>query len=483
MRRLLVLLTALALCLSLAACGDSGSSEGSDGPAAPWNVLTEEALSGDVTAWQGDDGSQLLLDVSISSYTFRTWYGRVGMGSLFRDGSGLGLKYCEIGADYFYYLVQEGGGFTVCHVGGGEGGSYGEINGLHFEPAQGEAAPYDLSLLDGVWQNALGETFVFDTGRMQVIDCFTDGTMSAGPLYESTDGRGPFVTGPEILYPCLSADGNAFVLFSDGNLPREADAESTGVFYRNGDMALYAKPEQASFEEADGRLWYDDGVNRFALPNGYALREDGMAWDEYGRPFAPEWPAEPYDPAAVWGENWIEESWVSKEITGGDDWARDGRGNEVSNEVPILMGGALPFTGMQNLISENHEDGTYCYEDITEDGQITVVSTAEQSCFVPDVQELGDYLAACALFLSDADTYERLSAEENEEYSKNISYPVYIVTYTAGENEDSRNWTVFATDTDTRTYLYAFCETPQAAEGMDEIYHSIFAQLHWSGAE
>ena len=85
--------------------------------------------------------------------------------------------------------------------------------------------------------------------------------------------------------------------------------------------------------------------------------------------------------------------------------------------------------------------------------------------------------------MSEADTYELLSAEENEEYSKNISYPVYIVTYTAGENEDSRNWTVFATDTDTRTYLYAFCETPQAAEGMDEIYHSIFAQLHWSGAE
>ena len=436
MRWLLVLLTALALCLGLAAYGDSGSSEVSDGPAAPWNVLTEETLSGAVTAWQSDDGSQLLLDVSISSYTFRTWYGRVGMGSLFRDGSGLGLKYCEIGADYFYYLVQEGGGFTVRHVGGGEGGSYGEINGLHFEPAQGETASYDLSLLDGVWQNALGETFVFDTGRMQVIDCFTDGTMSSGPLYESTDGRGPFVTGPEILYPCLSADGNAFVLFSDGNVPREADAESTGVFYRGGNMALYAKPEQACFEEAD-----------------------------------------------VWGENWIEESWVSKEITGGDDRARDGRGDEASNEVPILMCGALPFTGMQNLLSENHEDGTYRYEDITEDGQITVVSTAEQSCFVPDVQELGDYLTACALFLSDADTYELLSAEENEEYSKNISYPVYIVTYTAGENEDSRNWTVFATDTDTRTYLYAFCETPQAAEGMDEIYHSIFAQLHWSGAE
>ena len=48
-----------------------------------------------------------------------------------------------------------------------------------------------------------------------------------------------------------------------------------------------------------------------------------------------------------------------------------------------------------------------------------------------DVQELDDYLTACALSLSDTDTYELLSAEENEEYSKNLSYPVYIVTYTS----------------------------------------------------
>ena len=34
-----------------------------------------------------------------------------------------------------------------------------------------------------------------------------------------------------------------------------------------------------------------------------------MAYDAYDRPFAPEWPEEPYDPASVWGENWLEENW------------------------------------------------------------------------------------------------------------------------------------------------------------------------------
>ena len=58
-----------------------------------------------------------------------------------------------------------------------------------------------------------------------------------------------------------------------------------------------------------------------------------------------------------------------------------------------------------------------------------------------------------------------------------------LITYTSGEGEDSRDWTVFATDTGTCTYLYAFCEAPEAAEDMEEIYQSIFAQLHWSDAE
>ena len=62
--------------------------------------------------------------------------------------------------------------------------------------------------------------------------------------------------------------------------------------------------------------------------------------------------------------------------------------------------------------------------------------------------------------MSEADTYELLSAEEHEEYSKNLSYPVYIVTYTAGENEDTREWTVFVMDTDICTYLYGFCAPP-----------------------
>ena len=181
-----------------------------------------------------------------------------------------------------------------------------------------------------------------------------------------------------------------------------------------------------------------------------------------------------------WGENRLETTLAEGESTEIDL----GEYTEGQlDDIPVLMGGALPFTNMQNLLSENHDDGTYRYEDITEDGQLLVVNTAEQSCFVPDVQELDDYLTACALSLSDAGTYELLSAEEHEEYSKNLSYPVYIVTYTAGENEDTREWTVFVMDTDICTYLYGFCAPPDAAADMGETYQNIFSQLYLSDEE
>lgn len=93
------------------------------------------------------------------------------------------------------------------------------------------------------------------------------------------------------------------------------------------------------------------------------------------------------------------------------------------------------------------------------------------------------YLTACALSLRDADTYELLSAEENEEYSKNLSYPVYIVTYIAGENEDTQEWSVFVMDTDICTYLYSFCASPDVAADMDETYQNIFSQLYLSDEE
>ena len=115
--------------------------------------------------------------------------------------------------------------------------------------------------------------------------------------------------GAEILYPCVSADGNSLVLMPDGGAARDLDSRSTGVFYRNGDAASYADLANAAYEASDGRIWYYDGVSYFAVPAGYTLDEDGLARDEDGKLFTGDWGGERYDPAAVWGANWVEENW------------------------------------------------------------------------------------------------------------------------------------------------------------------------------
>lgn len=278
---------------------------GGDDNGAAGEFLTDEDFDADISAWQGDDGSQLLLDLPNGCYTYRTWYGRVGTGSLVRDGDNLVLSFGDLTGENDYCLIREGRGFRPVLLSGQEGGAWAGLNGLHFGPAQGEAAAFDSNVLDGVWQNALGYALAFDIQRMRVVACDINDTMDSGALYDKMDGRGLFMGGAEILYPCVSADGSSFVLFADGGVPRELDSRSTGVFYRNGDAAAYSDPANAGYEESDGRIWYYDGVNYFAVPAGYTLGEDGQARNEDGRPFASPWPGELYDPAAVWGENWM----------------------------------------------------------------------------------------------------------------------------------------------------------------------------------
>lgn len=100
-----------------------------------------------------------------------------------------------------------------------------------------------------------------------------------------------------------------------------------------------------------------------------------------------------------------------------------------------------------------------------------------------DAQTLEDYLTGCALNLGGAITYELQSVSEHDAYTEQMSYPVYIVTYTAGGNEDARKWTVFAMDTDRYTYLYGFGATLDAAEDMESVYQDIFAGLYLSDGE
>lgn len=172
-KKYLSLLLALVLALTVTACGDSGTVDdgddvpddgGSNSSFSGGQILADEDFEADVSTWQGDDGGQLLLDLPNGCYTYRTWFGRVGTGSLYHDrDDDLVLEFGDLSGENDYYLIQEGTGFRPFHLNGEEGGEWGELNGLYFQPAQGEMTVPDTAVLDGVWQNALGYSLAFDT--------------------------------------------------------------------------------------------------------------------------------------------------------------------------------------------------------------------------------------------------------------------------------------------------------------------------------
>ena len=527
------LLTALAIC----ACGgdigrgtgngdtESGAEETTSASRGMGKLLEDADFEADVTSWQAADGGQLLVNLPEGSYTYRTWYGRVGTGSLEHDDEDLVLIYGDLDGENDYYLLEDAGGLMPYHVNGESGGEWGELNERHFDPAAEKLAVFDRSVLDGEWQNARGYSYVFDTTAMKVAESDPIGVMSSGDMYDKEDGRGLFLGGAEILYPCLSADGNSFVLFPDGGAARDTDARSTGVFYRNGAMAQYADPANAGFREADGRLWYSDGVHEFAVPAGYTLADDGMAYDEAGQAFAPDWPETPYDPAAVWGTDWpgdgrgdlipedqatdgtkdpaADETDAGLKVSAADgadagpgnrnlaalatEGSEDGRGDLIPEDqaadnatIPVLMGGALPFTGMETVREDNYADGTYCYADITADGLTMLVNTVLAKDVDTETDDLEQYLVDCARKLDETDIYELRSIMQDTTLTEKFSYPVYIVEFTTGANEDTVKWTVFAMDTDQYTYLYGVCTDMDAAEDMDGLAQDIFGGLYLS---
>ena len=161
----------------------------------------------------------------------------------------------------------------------------------------------------------------------------------------------------------------------------------------------------------------------------------------------------------------------------------DGRGDLIpaSSDVasiPVLVGGGLPFTGMENLINTNYEDGTYTYEDMTQDGTVLVVDMAFQSLRTNEtVEEYAEYAARfAALDTGEGEPYD-VTCFQDEDYTQNLSYPVYIVWYTTGSGEDQRQWMVYTLDTEDYTYLYAFGTIADEADDMQDVFFNICGNL------
>ena len=164
-----------------------------------------------------------------------------------------------------------------------------------------------------------------------------------------------------------------------------------------------------------------------------------------------------------------EETGVVKE-----DEAQQEDAVEMMNPA-VLAGGALPFTNMTIVQSINHPDASYYYEDMTEDGFVSVINCSYASTR-EDGESSEDYALRAATSQSLYET-ENVTVEKNDTYSENIGYPVYVVKFSVGQAEDTSYWNVFVTEAKGYTYVYAVYVWSDAYDGMEEIIQDLFGRL------
>ena len=90
---------------------------------------------------------------------------------------------------------------------------------------------------------------------------------------------------------------------------------------------------------------------------------------------------------------------------------------------------------------------------------------------------------AIIMATQDPDSAEVLSVDQNETYTETLTYPVYIISFRAGKNEDTRAWLAYLAETDSYTYLYAVSEPADQAEDLNELAGDLFRRLSLSDPE
>ena len=170
--------------------------------------------------------------------------------------------------------------------------------------------------LSGVWTDESGNILRLDTvestytSRMQYIACSKE-AMSGGTLVDKQDGKGVYLFLNGFAYPRLDVGGRSLELFFTAGDTQGPDGSFSGVFYRDAKADEYADIDKKDFVSQDGHMWYFDGVQYYALPEGYTGKDDGFAYDENGNMFAAGKKTAPYNPADDWGEGWVE-NWEEK---------------------------------------------------------------------------------------------------------------------------------------------------------------------------
>ena len=153
--------------------------------------------------------------------------------------------------------------------------------------------------------------------------------------------------------------------------------------------------------------------------------------------------------------------------------------NPESGEVcHIYLGGAEDATtGMEMIDDTFNDDGSYRYEHITDDGMLCICEAGKlwNAGDASSPEEAAKEIASWILL--SGEKYADVTVENNEEFGANVTYPVYIVSFTTGSNEDTWSWKAFTVATDTCGLVYAIGGPADFDEDMLALSDKYFPKL------
>ena len=162
------------------------------------------------------------------------------------------------------------------------------------------------------------------------------------------------------------------------------------------------------------------------------------------------------------GEIPTDPDWIPPETTVSAPM-EDGQ-HQPGNEL-VFMGGAM-FTGMIPSVNENYDDGTYYYEDLTEDRMTKVVNCSFASEITPaaldtEIERVlegrgGDYIRDVRIL------------EMDDKSNGMVQNETRLVYWTCGENEDTCQCVGVICVSDAYSYLYFFSTQMDAYDAAAE---------------
>lgn len=137
--------------------------------------------------WSSPSGNILYFVSDEGCYYYQTFSGRTGQGRYDTSGD---VPMIDFDGFLYDFILRDDGVLLPNQNGSGDAESFDHFT---FTRSDARVEIWDIAQLDGVWQNALGETLVIDSQRMEYLS-YTRLSAGSGTIVDAGDGKGPYLS-------------------------------------------------------------------------------------------------------------------------------------------------------------------------------------------------------------------------------------------------------------------------------------------------